>query len=305
MRRLAILPTLIAGLALPLVATAAPFPDRIDLPDDFAPEGIAAGRGSTFYAGSLAGAGIVRGDFQTGETDPLVEGGGPFVGMKLDARNRLWVAGGPLGNGYVFDAATGQLLETFAFGSSPTFVNDVVVTREAAYFTDSNQPLLYRVPIGPGGSIGEFETIALDPTEIDFPTGPFNLNGIDATTDGSRLIVVNSGSGRLFTIDPATGDAQAIDLGGASVQTGDGILLDGLTLYVVRNTLERLTIIRLAADLSSGTVVDELMLGELFGDEIDVPTTVARFGPSLYLVNARFMTADEPPVPYWITRVTP
>jgi hypothetical protein len=46
------------------------------------------------------------------------------------------------------------------------------------------------------------------------------------------------------------------------------------------------------------------MLDELFADEIDVRTTVARFGGSLYLVYARFMTADEPPVPYWITRVT-
>ena len=50
-------------------------------------------------------------------------------------------------------------------------------------------------------------------------------------------------------------------------------------------------------------MVDELLLGDLLGDDVDVPTTVARFGASLYLVNARFMTQDEPPIPYWITRV--
>ena len=98
---------------------AAAFPDRIELPDSFSPEGIATGRGTTFYAGSLAGAGIVRGDYRTGETEPLVTEGGPFVGMKVDAQNHLWVAGGFAGSGHVFDADTGAKLATFAFTDHP------------------------------------------------------------------------------------------------------------------------------------------------------------------------------------------
>lgn len=276
---------------------AATFPDRIALPNGFAPEGIATGRGSTFYTGSLAGAGIWRGDYRTGDGSLLVEGGGPFVGMTVDARNRLWVAGGPLGVGYVFDAATGATIRTFAFAAAPTFVNDVIVTSDAAFFTDSMRPAIYRVPIGPGGSIGDPETIDLDPSAIGFTEG-FNLNGIDATPDGKTLIVVNSTAGALFTIDAVTHEVAEIDLGGASVSSGDGILLHGRTLYVVRNTLNRVAVVRLAVDLSSGTVAEELA-----ADDFDVPTTIARFGASIYAVNARFGTPVTPDTEYWITRL--
>src|SRR5688500_596899 len=151
MRRLA-LPTLILVLSALMAASiqAATFPDRIELPDGFSPEGIATGRGNTFYAGSLAGAGIVRGDYRTGETEPLVTEGGPFVGMKVDAQNQLWVAGGFSGSGHVFDADTGAKLATFEFAEADTFVNDVVVTGDAAWFTDSFRGVIYRVDLGTG-----------------------------------------------------------------------------------------------------------------------------------------------------------
>jgi sugar lactone lactonase YvrE len=47
----------------------------------------------------------------------------------------------------------------------------------------------------------------------------FNANGIARTPDGRALIVVNSGTGALFRVDPATGVATAVDLGGESVPT--------------------------------------------------------------------------------------
>lgn len=279
-------------------AAARAFPDEIALPDGFAPEGIATGRGTTFYAGSLSLAGIWRGDYRTGEGSLLVDGGGPFVGMTVDARNRLWVAGGPAGLGYVFDASTGAGLETFALAAAPTFVNDVVVTADAAFFTDSMRPALYRVPIGPGGRIGEPETIGLDAGAIGFSAGDFNLNGIVATADGGTLITVNSTAGALFTIDPATGDVAEIDLGGASVAAGDGLLLHGRTLYVVRNQLNLVAVVELSPDLGSGIVVDELTAARL-----DVPTTIARFGSHLYAVNARFGTPVTADTEYWVTRL--
>jgi sugar lactone lactonase YvrE len=289
---------LLLSAALALPAVAATFPDRIDLPNGFAPEGIATGRGTTFYTGSLAGAGIWRGDYRTGEGDFLVEGGGPFVGMKVDPFNRLWVAGGPAGVGYVFDASSGDELASFTFATAPTFINDVIVTRDAAYFTDSARPAIYRVAIGPDGSIGDAETIALDPAAIGFVAGEFNLNGIEATASGNTLIVVNSTAGMLFSVDAATGDVAPIDLGGASVASGDGILLHGQTLYVVRNFLNLVAVIELAPDLASGTLVDEFT-----SPDFDVPTTAARFGSSLYLVNARFTTEVTPETPYWATRI--
>ncbi len=290
---------LLLSLLVPAaVGAAAPFPATISLPDGFAPEGIATGRGTTFFAGSLSGAGIWRGDYRTGDGAFLVNGGGPFVGMAVDARDRLWVAGGPSGTGHVFDAATGSAIEAFTFATAPTFVNDVVVTGEAAYFTDSFRPVIHRVPIGPGGAIGTPTTMALDPMAIGFVAGAFNVNGIDATPNGDTLIVVNSTAGALFSVDPATGDVAEIDLAGASVSNGDGILLHGRTLYVVRNQVNLVAVVALAPDLATGVLVEHVAV-----DGFDVPTTIARFGSSLYAVNARFGTPVTPETQYWISRL--
>lgn len=216
--------------------------------------------------------------------------------MKVDAKNRLWVAGGDAGSGYVFDTSSGDLLVSFAFATAPTFINDVVVTGDAAYFTDSFRAALYRVPIGPGGEIGEAETVPLDPGQIGFVAGAFNLNGIDATADGESLVVVNSSAGELYTIDPESSAAALIDIGVDSVESGDGILLEGRTLYVVRNFLNLVAVVELAPDLASGTY-----LAELTSADFSVPTTVARFGSALYLVNARFDTEVTPDTEYWVT----
>jgi sugar lactone lactonase YvrE len=293
MRRISpLLATLILVVALPATASAAPFPPRIDLPAGFAPEGIAIGRGTTFYTGSLSLQGIWHGDLRTGDGAFLVEGGGPFVGMKVDAANRLWVAGGPGGNGYVFDAAGGDPLMVFQLApmGQASFVNDVAVTADAAWFTDSFRGVIYRVDLGTSG-VSEVDLTALAPPE----PGVFRLNGIDATPNGKTLVVVNSTAGELYRIDAATEDVSMIDLGGASV-AGDGILLAGRALYAVRNQ-DHVAVIHLAPDLRSGTLVDELT------GEFDVPTTVARFGSSLYVVNARFGTTDPQPAPYWVTRI--
>jgi sugar lactone lactonase YvrE len=293
MRRLTLLLSLLLAFGLPTSAGAAAFPDLVDLPDDFAPEGIAIGRGTTFYIGSLAGAGIWRGDLRTGDGALLVESGGPFVGMKVDAANRLWVAGGPAGNGYVFDADTGGdplMTLQLAPAGEATFVNDVAVTDEAAWFTDSFRGVIYRVDHATGG-VSEVDLTALAPAEA----GVFRLNGIDATPNGATLIAVNSTAGELYRIETSTEEVSTIDMGGTSV-AGDGIVLAGHRLYAVRNQAH-VAVIHLSPDLTSGTVVDELT-----GD-FDVPTTVGRFGSSLYVVNARFGTTDEPPVPYWVTRI--
>jgi sugar lactone lactonase YvrE len=298
MRRLAPLIVILSLLGLLAVApaSAASFPDRVPLPAGFAPEGIAVGRGHTFYTGSLAGAGIWRGDLRTGEGATLVADGGPFVGMKVN-RNRLWVAGGPAGNGYVFDASSGAQLATVSFADAPTFINDVVVTRQAAWFTDSQRPVLYRVAIGPGGAIGDVSVLDLT-GQIAFTPGAFNLNGIDATPNGQALIVVNSTAGELYAIDVASGTATTIDLGGATATNGDGILLHGRTLYVVRNQNNLVAVFRLSPDLSAA-----ILTRTISSAGFDVPTTLARFGSSLYTVNARFGTPVEPETEYWITRI--
>ena len=132
------------------------------------------------------------------------------------------------------------------------------------------------------------------------PGGPGpHLNGIEATADGSALIGVQSSTGLLYSIDPATGMAEQIDLGGYLLTGGDGLLLRGRTLYVVRNLAERLVTVELSPDLSTGTVV----LPEATHARFDVPTTVDSFGSGLYVVSARLTTAPLPDTAYWITRI--
>jgi sugar lactone lactonase YvrE len=301
MRRLHMLVAL-AGLALtlPLAATSATsFPDRIDLPDGWQPEGIAIGNGTTVYVGSIPTGRIWRGNLRTGlGAEFIPDRGRRAIGLEYDERaKRLFVAGGPLGTGYVYNARTGADVRQYSFASGDTFVNDVVVTRDAAWFTDSRVQALYKVPIGRHGELGEAELVPLTGDTM-FRAG-FNVNGIDATPNGETLIIVQSNTGKLFTVNQQ-GLTNEIDLGGQTV-FGDGLLLEGRTLYVVvRNPVDGIAVVRLSPDLSSGTVV-----GTITNDGLDDPTTIDRFGRSLYAVNARFSTPPPPgeDLEYWVTKV--
>jgi sugar lactone lactonase YvrE len=300
MRRLVAVAVLLGALALPLGGLGAgSFPERIDLPDGWQPEGIAIGPGNAVYAGSRATGAVWKGDLRTGEGAVLVEpmDGRQATGLMLDQRGRLFVSGAGTGQAYVYDAKTGAEITVYQLAAAPTFVNDVVVTKDAAWFTDSHEskPVLYKIPIGPGGALGAREVVSLS-GDIDYVSG-FNVNGIDATPNGKTLILVQSNTGFLFTAD-TEGVTRRIDLGGFLVTAGDGILLDGRTLYVVRNTFEEIVKIRLAPGLDSGRVVDTIT-----DPDFDVPTTIDDRGNRLYVVNARFTTPPTPDTDYWITQV--
>jgi sugar lactone lactonase YvrE len=291
-RKLALI---VSAVAL-TVAAGAPFPASIPLPVDFAPEGIAAGPESTFYAGSLITGDIYRGSLRTGEGAIFVDAppGRQAAGMKVEeSTQRLWVAGGLNAKAYVYSTRDGSTVADLTLTATPgTLINDVVVTNDAAYFTDSFHPALYQVPIGPGGAIGAPQTIPLSgPAAVIIGELP-NLNGIDATPDGKTLIVGHSPLGALFLVDPLTGVSSAIEVTGGTITPGtpDGILLDGKTLWVVENFSERLVKIELSPDLTSG-VITAVVTSDLFR----VPATVAEDGNRLALVNARFDLGLPPP----------
>lgn len=305
MRRLLIVPLVVllaTVLAVPASAGSA-FPEVIPLPDGFQPEGIEIGPGTTFYVGSIPTGAIYRGDLRTGEGDVWIAGGQArqAIGLDLDPAGRwLWVAGGPTSEGYVYHTSSSAGPRyTYDFNNSPTFVNDVVVTKGGAYFTDSQQAVIYRVALGAGFEpTGDFTEIPLggDYTHV---TGAFNLNGIEATANGKWLVAVQSVTGSLFRINPETGEATLIDLDGAVMTAGDGLLLHGKTLYVVQNRLNQIAVVELSPDLTSGAVVDTIT-----SPYFDVPTTIADYGNRLYAVNARFGTTDPQPAAYDVVRVT-
>jgi sugar lactone lactonase YvrE len=269
---------------------AKPFPQVIQLPTGFRPEGIEVGKGTTFYVGSVASGAIYRGNLRTGKGAVLIgPTGKAATGIELDSRNRLFVAGAGTGSGFVYDAKSTALIRTYNFATAPTFINDVVVTHDAAYFTDSQKPVLYRVPIGSNGELGDAQTISLGGDYVHVPM-QFNLNGIDATPNGRTLIAVQTAGGKLYRIDPSTGVAKLISLAaGESVPNGDGILLTGKTLYVVQNQLNRVAVIALKPSLTSGRVVTRLT-----DSDFSVPTTIDDLGRRLYAVNARFNAVPNP-----------
>jgi hypothetical protein len=298
MRRLILL-FLAAALAVPAALAETSFPSVIRLPNGFQPEGIAVGRGHTFYVGSIPTGAVYRGNLRTGSGSILVPGadGRSATGLKFD-RNRLWVSGARTGKAFVYSARTAALLREYQLGTPPaTFINDVVVTNRAAYFTDSQQPVLYRVATSRNGAPGAATSIPLT-GDYQHVAGQFNLNGIDATRNGRTLVAVQSVTGKLFTIDPSTGSTDEIDLGGASLRNGDGILLRGRTLYVVQNRLNKIAVVALSADLKQGRITREIT-----DSDFDVPTTIAAFGRWLYAVNARFGTAPGPATTYSVVQV--
>jgi sugar lactone lactonase YvrE len=277
------------------------FPEVIQLPVGFQPEGIEVGRGTTFYVGSRVTGAIYRGNLRTGSGAILVRGGAGRLATGIEfSRNRLFVAGAGTGDGYVYNAGTGVLVRTYDFASTDTFINDVVVTRSAAYFTDSRKAVLYKVPIGPGGTLGAFQTASLSGDFVLGPAGSFNLNGIDATRNGKTLIAVQTFGGKVFRIDPGTGVARQIQLaGGESVPNGDGILLTGKTLYVVQNQNNQVGVISLTANLASGRVVTRLS-----DPDFKVPTTIDDLGRRLYAVNARFNVPSPDTAEYQVVQLS-
>ncbi len=303
--------SLLAGLALSILSLlliagkpTAVFPEVIPVPNGFQPEGIAAGRGTTFYVGSIPTGAVYRGDLRTSLGAVLVPGqaGHQSIGLKYDGRtDLLYVAGGPTGAAFVYNASTGGNVATIQLTSeASTFVNDVILTERAAYFTESFRPVLYRVALEDDGELPdppESEEIPLS-GDFAFTPGAFNSNGIAATPNGKTLIIVNSAAGALYRVDPQSGQATLIDLGGGSVPNGDGILLQGKTLYVVQNALNQVAVVQLDSRFGSGTI-----LRTLTSPFLRVPTTIARFGDALYAVNARFGTPPTPDTEYEVVRL--
>jgi sugar lactone lactonase YvrE len=266
------------------------FPTEFSLPNGWQPEGIAIS-GTTAYLGSRVDGSIYAADLRTGRGSVLAKGPGtPSLGMKVDDKRRLWVAGGTGGDARVYDTRTGALLAKFQFATTDTFVNDVVLTDRSAWFTDSRKAVLYQVPL----SLKPHRTLELSGDLVITP-GAVNLNGIVTGLDGG-LIAVQSNTGKLFRIDPRSGKSININLSGQTLTNGDGLLREGRQLYVVQNRLNKVARYTLSRDGAT-------LAAERTDPRFDVPTTVAAFGKRLYLTNARFTTPPTPDTTYNVVAV--
>ncbi|MET9483026.1 superoxide dismutase [Streptomyces sp. NPDC006638] len=301
-----------AALLAPLgsTASAAPrptartWPAAFALPDGFRPEGIAIGAEPYAYIGSIARGDVYRASLATGRGKVVVQGLGPehpVIGLKLDGHGRLFLSGGVSGEIRIADLRTGKVTKTFTVGTDVTMVNDVILTPGAAWFTDSFEPQLYRLPLGRHGEPGDrVETV---PLSGDWVQGPaLTANGITTTPDGRALLVVNSfaNGGGLMRVDPRTGVARAVDLGPTRLPNGDGLLLLGRTLYVVQNRQNAIDVLELDRAGTKGTALTRITAPGTFR----VPTTAAAYGDRIYLPNARFdVTAPTPETDYDVVSV--
>jgi len=271
------------------------------------PEGVAY-RSDTgdFYVGSTTDGTVFRGNVEGGSKEaevflePESDGRTTAIGMEVDEEGRLYIAGGDTGRIFVYDTESAdQIRRLDTPDAEATFLNDVAVTPDGdAYFTDSMRPVLFRVT-STGDGVGDAEPwLNFEGTPAEYEEG-FNFNGIDATEDGRYLVAVKSNTGELFRIDTESKEVVEINLEGETLANGDGLLLDGRTVYVVRNEQGLIVPVKLSGEYISGEV------GEPFTDpSFAFPTTIAKTNGRLLVVNSQFDKREgEPELPFTVSSV--
>jgi sugar lactone lactonase YvrE len=286
--------------------TAAVPPSVYTLPGDAVfPEGIALDpKGRSLFVSSTTDGTIFKGTIDRAALEPLARGGvdgrTTAVGLKADGRGRLFVAGGATGRAFVLSAADGRTLQVLDSrpGASPTFVNDVALAPGFAYFTDSSRPVVLRAATS-GDIVGELEPwLDLGGTPLHYRSG-INANGIASFDRGRLLVVVQFNTGKLFRIDTRTKAVSEIDLGGATVAGGDGLVPDGGRLFVVRHSAGEIAEVRLLRGRREGRIAATITSGALA-----FPTTAARDGRRLLVVNSQFdKRGGAPALPFTVSAV--
>jgi streptogramin lyase len=274
----------------------------IALPTGFRPEGIAAGHGKTFYVGSVADGRIWVGDVKSGEGRVLVAPvtGRSLRGLLLDKRSGwLWAVGSQGAEGLVLavSARTGAVKASIAVPDA-LFLNDLTVSKGSLWVTDSQVDRLLRIPLDRlGRPVGGYSTLALS---APWPTPEgFRANGITALRDGS-LLLDNSTAGGLYTVAPRSGAVTVVPVtGSAAITGGDGLVLRGNTLFIVRGSDNAsVTEVRLR-HTRAGLQAKVVRL--LTDPTLDFPATAALIGGKLWVVNGRFTLTEPDTAAFWLT----
>jgi len=272
--------------------------------DQFFPEGIAYNaKTGIFYTGSTISGDVVQVNVETGATSIFAvgakQGRADCRGMKVDYKGRLWICGGEENKIHVL-SEQGDLIKTWDVKAmyNSGFINDCVADEHYIYFTDSRVQKIYRADVSSAQPVNLEEWLTFTNQQIPFATG-FNSNGAALTPDGKYLIIVLSNSGKLYRINRLTKGIVEIQLN-TPVTAGDGLWLDGKTLYVSRNSTNKIFPVVLNDDYTSGTV------GIGFGDNLLFNTTIAKAGKYLLVLNSqlnkRGMTPG-PVLPFTVSRV--
>ncbi|WP_216327192.1 superoxide dismutase family protein [Deinococcus aestuarii] len=261
------------------------------------PEGVAYDpKKGVLYTGSAVNGTIYAVDAASGAVSKFQEGGAlgrqAALGLKVDSQGRLWIAGGAQGTVSILSPA-GMTLKVLETPASPNpYVNDLTPAPDGnVYVTDSTRPVIFRVD----RDLNLTAWLDLANTPIKYGPG-INLNGIAATPDGRYLLAMQLNTGDLWRIDLRTKAVRKV-MGG--LMNGDGLLLDGRTLYVARNKDQVVSKVSLAADYGSGQLVAEEPLRGL-----RFPATLALVGGDLVVTQAQLdkLMGGTPETPFRLTR---
>lgn len=284
----------------------------LPLPDTAAyPEGVAVDPATGAIYTNSANTGVVfRVDPDTGAAarvaDPLGLGDSPpakpvsvALGLKADGEGRLWVAGARSGSMHVVDIATGERLARFTTPEGPWLINDVALTPDAAYFTDTLRPVLWRVARDSIADAVLEPWLSFEGTALQYGEEP-NLNGIVATPDGRYLIVVLMKTGKLFRIDTRTRDIVAIDTGASALDGGDGLALIDQRLFLVRQSAGEVVALDLSADGATAVEAKRIKPAELAW-----PATIAVRGDRLIVANSQLNRrgSGDPVLPFSLVSI--
>lgn len=295
-RRFAVLAAvflLTSGLALGAQYAPAPVTTFTLPPSVKFPEGIAFSTATQMFYTADAENGTVVEISRKGDATRIVAGPGVVapvgtttfpaaLGMKVDAANRLWIAGGRTGRMSVLDVKTGKLIRQVASPTAGSLINDVAIAGNAAYFTDTRNPTLWRLA-AEGPRIGDLQPwISFADTPIQYDGGN-NLNGITLTPDGQYLIVVQMDKGLLFRIEIASQAIRAINTTGIDLSGGDGLVMIGDVLYVVRQPAGEIVALQIQPDPLLAKVITR------FRDPaLAWPATAVAVENSLVVANSQF-----------------
>lgn len=284
----------VPGLAVATPAQAEAFPTTIALPNGFKSWGIAIGPGPFAYFTAIVHGDIYRVDLRTGRGKVISRGSSYYsAGLERDGRGRLFLACG-YSDARVLDLRTGEVIATYPVNGGASFLYDVALTDDAAWFSDSEYQVLWKVPLRNGELPKPSEVRQVDLTgDYQHLPEPDNANGLVLTPDRCALLLMQSNTGRLFRVDPATGVAKVVDLGGLTLDQGDGLHVRGRTVYVAQGRLNRIAVVHLDWAGRSGRLVKVIT-----DPRFDTPSAVAVYGGRLYVPNSRFGTAWSPDTPY-------
>lgn len=269
-------------------------------------EGIGVDRAQrTFYVSETTGGEIHRGNVRTGATkvwlDEGADGRATARGITVDDQGRVYIAGGPNstqsgGPDLWVYSPSGQLLAALRVGIANPFLNDVAIGPDgAAYFTNSNAPVVFRVAREHGA--WRVSTWADATGRVPTQSG-FNLGGIVTSPDHRSLVVAQGNTGQLWRFDLRTRRASQIAIGGANLLNADGLVRRGDTLLVVRNFDRVLSTLKL-----DRTGTRARLVAERATDPSRVFTTAKLARGRLLLVDSKF---DEPVAapPYEVVALT-